>query len=216
MAVPVSIEVGRKRVFACAIEWPGWCRSAKTEAEAIATLAAYARRYAVAAKLAQQPFPTVAASDLTVKTRVRGSASTDFGVPHEILPSDRGRLTPARSKREAAMVRAAWTLFDRVVASAPASLRKGPRGGGRDRDAIARHVREAEHAYAQKLGVRLPWPPKPGAAALAAHRAALVEALKTVAKNGPVERGWPAAYAARRLAWHALDHAWEIEDRSAS
>jgi hypothetical protein len=25
---------------------------------------------------------------------------------------------------------------------------------------------------------------------------------------------WPVRYAARRTAWHALDHAWEIEDRS--
>jgi hypothetical protein len=27
-------------------------------------------------------------------------------------------------------------------------------------------------------------------------------------------RRWPARYAAHRIAWHALDHAWEIEDRS--
>jgi hypothetical protein len=25
---------------------------------------------------------------------------------------------------------------------------------------------------------------------------------------------WPARYAIRRSAWHALDHAWEIEDRA--
>jgi hypothetical protein len=30
----------------------------------------------------------------------------------------------------------------------------------------------------------------------------------------PVPKGWPPRYAARRIAWHALDHAWEIEDRS--
>ncbi|HKA98202.1 MAG TPA: hypothetical protein VKD66_18215 [Streptosporangiaceae bacterium] len=29
-----------------------------------------------------------------------------------------------------------------------------------------------------------------------------------------LEQGWPARYAARRIAWHALDHAWEMEDRS--
>ena len=27
-------------------------------------------------------------------------------------------------------------------------------------------------------------------------------------------RKWPARYAARRIAWHALDHAREMEDRS--
>jgi hypothetical protein len=26
-------------------------------------------------------------------------------------------------------------------------------------------------------------------------------------------RRWPARYVIRREAWHALDHAWEIEDR---
>jgi len=25
---------------------------------------------------------------------------------------------------------------------------------------------------------------------------------------------WPARYAARRIVWHVLDHAWEIEDKS--
>ncbi len=28
------------------------------------------------------------------------------------------------------------------------------------------------------------------------------------------EKGWPVRYATRRLAWHVLDHAWEIEDRT--
>jgi hypothetical protein len=29
-----------------------------------------------------------------------------------------------------------------------------------------------------------------------------------------VANGWPPRYAARRIAWHVLDHAWEIEDKS--
>ncbi|MBV9355603.1 MAG: hypothetical protein JO023_08750, partial [Chloroflexi bacterium] len=29
-----------------------------------------------------------------------------------------------------------------------------------------------------------------------------------------VEKGWLPRYAARRIAWHVLDHAWEIQDRS--
>jgi hypothetical protein len=28
------------------------------------------------------------------------------------------------------------------------------------------------------------------------------------------DRKWTQRYAARRIAWHALDHAWEMEDRS--
>ena len=49
-----------------------------------------------------------------------------------------------------------------------------------------------------------------------AVKAVVLELDQTTASNGspPVERGWPQRYAARRIAWHALDHAWEIEDRS--
>jgi len=52
-------------------------------------------------------------------------------------------------------------------------------------------------------------------AAVAALRADVLAALRAARSGAPVEeRGWPARYAARRIAWHALDHAWEIEDRS--
>jgi len=33
--------------------------------------------------------------------------------------------------------------------------------------------------------------------------------------GGPLtEGGWSTRYAARRIAWHALDHAWEMQDRA--
>jgi hypothetical protein len=33
-------------------------------------------------------------------------------------------------------------------------------------------------------------------------------------QGGPLaEKGWPGAYAARRIAWHVTDHAWEMQDR---
>ena len=215
MAIPVYVEAGSKRVFACAFDWPGWCRVGRTEEAALDALAAYAPRYAVVAKAARLPFPAHAREAFRVVERVRGSASTDFGVPGEVTAADRVPLTRDQAARQAALVGAAWMVLDRAVAGAPAELRKGPRGGGRDRDAIAAHVREAESAYARKLGLRLPWPPAPGAPAAA--RAALLEALAAAASVRAVpEKGWPARYAARRIAWHALDHAWEIQDRSAT
>ena len=118
--------------------------------------------------------------------------------------------------RLASLVEACWTVLDRVVAGAPAELRKGPRGGGRDRDKIVDHVLGAEEAYARKIGLRLRQPALDDAKAVAAHRAALAEAVRTAAhgqrdKNEP---GWPPRYAARRIGWHTMDHAWEIEDRS--
>ena len=107
-----------------------------------------------------------------------------------------------------ALLQAAWDHLDEVVERAPAELRKGPRGGGRDRDAIASHVVEAEVAYARKLGVREEDP--------ATRRSLLLERLSLPSSpQGDSATGWPLAYGARRIIWHVLDHAWEIEDRSA-
>src|SRR5438309_1771782 len=100
--IPVYIESSRTRTFACAYDWPGWCRSGKDEASALAALAAYAPRYAAVAQQARVTFDAISA------------------------------------------------------------------------EAIQR--------------------PSNGAAL--------------------VEKGWPQRYAARRIAWHALDHAWEMQDRS--
>ena len=43
-----------------------------------------------------------------------------------------------------------------------------------------------------------------------AFREAILAGLEAAGE----ETKWPPRYAARRIAWHALDHAWEIEDRS--
>lgn len=213
MATAAYLEAGAKRVFACALDWPGWCRSGKTEEQALAALAAYAPRYAPVAAHARIRFPA-AAKDLQVVERLKGTATTDFGAPDREATSDRKPLTRQEADRLAALLSAAWAIFDRVLARAPAELRKGPRGGGRDRDAIRDHVMGAEAAYARKQGIRLP--PGNDAAGVAAMRKAILESLKSaVGPQKVAERAWPARYATRRAAWHVLDHAWEIEDRSA-
>ena len=43
--IAVAIEGTRKKVFASALEWPGWSRSGKTPESAIENLLAYAPRY---------------------------------------------------------------------------------------------------------------------------------------------------------------------------
>ena len=45
---------------------------------------------------------------------------------------------------------------------------------------------------------------------------AAITAVLGLASDGaaPLPGGWPVRYAARRIAWHVLDHAWEIEDKS--
>jgi hypothetical protein len=115
----------------------------------------------------------------------------------------------------ARLVAAAWAVFDRVAAAAPSELRKGPRGGGRDRDRVVEHVVGAEVMYARRLGIRHPEPAAGDRAGVDSIRAAILQTLRSATVATPtVEKGWPPRYAARRIAWHVLDHAWEIEDRS--
>ncbi len=211
----VYVESGRTRTFACAYDWPGWCRSGKDEASALAALAAYAPRYVAVAKHARLPFAARATDTLHVVERLAGSASTDFGVPGAIAKQDTKPLSSDEGKRLASLVQAAWAVYDEILAGAPAELRKGPRGGGRDRDKMDDHVRDAEGAYAQKLGLRLKPPSRTDRRGIAAFRAAITDALQKPSNGKPlVDKGWPQRYAARRIAWHALDHAWEMEDRS--
>ena len=180
-------------------------------------LSVYAPRYAPVATAAGLRLPASAARAFQVVERLAGSTTTDFGAPAIPALADAAAPTAAQARRLAALVEASWTLLAGVASGAPAVLRKGPRGGGRDRDDVVAHVSAAEFAYARKIGVRhraaddgVHAPDE-----VAALRADVLNALRAARSGEPGdERGWPARYAARRIAWHALDHAWEIEDRS--
>jgi hypothetical protein len=215
MATAVLLEVGKKRVFADALDWPGWCRAGRDEDAALAALAAYVPRYAVVAERAGIAFPARVGKQLEVVERVPGSATTDFGAPGEVADADGRPTTRAQAERLTALVVASWAVFDEVRAGAPASLRKGPRGGGRDRDKMVDHVLGAEAGYARKLGIRHKPPGIDDRDAIAALRDDIAAVLRTPSDGSPPRpNGWPPRYAARRIAWHVLDHAWEMEDRS--
>ena len=201
MTIPVCVEAGKKRVFASALDWPGWCRSGKSVPEALAALEAYEPRYRLVATAAAEALPKTLAFE--VVESLPGNATTEFGAPGIVASSELQPLTPAAGRRLAALLRATWQVLDGVGAHAPAELRKGPRGGGRDTPAVLEHVYGAEDVYLRQVGIRLKdW---------AARR----EALLTLLESGADPAGkWPLGYCVRRTAWHALDHAWEIEDRS--
>ena len=222
--VRVYFDAGRSRVFACSLDWPGWCRRAKSDEDALEALATYLPRYARVAERAGVPFPAAgeAASklDFEVVERIpppaQGFSAADFGALGDACSLDAEPLGAAEAKRIAALVEAAWAELDAVSATAPAELRKGPRGGGRDRDKVVDHVLGAEASYARKLGVRHRQPERDDRAAIQALRSDILAVLRAArAGEAPVEKGWTPRYAARRIAWHVLDHAWEIEDRSA-
>jgi hypothetical protein len=212
--VLVGVEATEKRAFASALDWPGWSRSGRDESTALAALVAVAARYVRVLDAAHRDAPGAEAI-LDVLERLPGTSTTDFGAPDVAFEADARPADPAEAERLASLVRAAWDALDAAAALAPAALRKGPRGGGRDRDAIVAHVASAEAAYGRRIGLRLREPDAGDVATREANRAAIVEVLQRPSDGGPVAGGkWPARYAARRIAWHALDHAWEIEDRS--
>lgn len=209
----VYLELGKKKVFACALDWPGWARPGKEEQRALAALADYATRYAEVAATAGLDLPSPAAFD--VVHRLPGDAGTEFGVPGVRCPSDGEPLTAMEAGRLADLVEASWTVLDRIAAVTPEGLRKGPRGGGRDRTRMLEHVVGAEASYARKLGVRHKVPALDDHRAVAALRTELAAAIRGShdgVNAGP--KGWPPRYAARRIAWHVLDHAWEMQDRT--
>jgi hypothetical protein len=196
--IPIYLEVGRTWTFACALDWPGWCRRGKGRDAAIEELIRYVPRYAAVAGTAFEP------GRVRLIGEVAGSATTDFGAPGGIGEWDRDGLSRKDGARLAGLLDKTWAAFDRAASEAPEHLRKGPRGGGRDRDAIVEHVREAERTYGRKMGVavppRTPW---------SEQRAAYLDAVRAATGEG----AWPLRYAVRRIGWHVLDHAWEIEDR---
>jgi hypothetical protein len=212
--IPVYVESGDKKVFACAIDFPGWCRSGKDEASALEALAGYAPRYAEVAKRAKAAFPS-GTPELEVVERVKGTGATDFGIPYEIPKADAAPLTARQAARQVALMEAAWALLDKVAKSTPAELRKGPRGGGRDRDKMLDHVLGAEAAYGRQIGVKHPQPELGDTRAIKALRRDLAEALGGASDGSPLRpKGWPPRYALRRITWHVLDHLWEMQDRT--
>ena len=195
----VYFEEGKDTVFAISLDWPGWSRRAKTPDLAIAALDGYRNRYAKIVTATFQP------GSFEVIGTAKGNDTTDFGAPDAHGPWDENELTPRELDRQLAVLQDCWNYFDTVVENAAAALQKGPRGGGRDRDGIVDHVREAERAYSSRVGFRVaprtPWDEQ---------RDVVVTTLRAGTQNAK----WPVAYAIRRCAWHVVDHAWEIEDKS--
>ena len=202
--IPVLVEVGRKRVIASAAEFPGWARSARDEESALGALTAYRDRYARVAKRAGISVPKNPVWE--VVESFPGDATTDFGAPSIVFPTDHHERSREQRTQIAALVRACWAEFADAAASAPEELRKGPRGGGRDTSGVTQHVSDVDKAYRGKLGIR-------GVSDPTEYRALMIAAIES-GRAPAKESEWPAHYGARRLGWHALDHAWEIQDRS--
>jgi hypothetical protein len=220
--VKVYLESGDKRVFAAALDWPGWARSGRGQDEALAALVAAGSRYeAVVGKAVPSFVAPKDASQLEVVHRLKGGSGTDFGVPGRSPEEDDRPIGTTERERLAAILKGSWAAFDAAVRTAiGVELRKGPRGGGRDLDKIVGHVGEAEESYLVQFGAKRAVLERGEGDATARRRAAILDILATKASGKPlpdpnrVGKPWNARYFVRRTVWHVLDHAWEIEDRA--
>lgn len=215
-AIRVMLEQGtKKRVVACAFDWPGWDRSARIGGDVLAVLAAYRPRYAKVAELAGSGAEFAAAGEFEVVERVEGIGMTDYyGVSGRPATPEHDPMTDAECERKIALLRACWRTFDDTAATVSAQLRKGPRGGGWEKERIIRHVNGAEiDEFAPKVGVKVPLETRDDAKALADYRDSLAEGIRDHHARGEPARSWALQFLIRRCAWHMLDHAWELQDR---
>ncbi|MGH2635680.1 MAG: hypothetical protein ACRDHU_05995 [Actinomycetota bacterium] len=209
------LEVGATRVFAGAVDWPGWARSGRDESSALEALVGSGPRLARVLRGTRLGF--TAPADARVVERLKGGPSTDFGAPEASPRSDATPMKDADLRRSVAILRASWRAFDRAAEHAGGrELTKGPRGGGRDLHGIVEHVLGADQGYLSMIGWKLDRADRDD---LEPVRAAVLDALTRAAREGvpPGPRGgkrWTPRFYVRRAAWHVLDHAWEIEDRS--
>jgi hypothetical protein len=217
--IPVYLEIGQKRTFAGALDWPGWCRSGRDEASALQALLDFGPRYARVLRASRLGFkaPTEV-STFVVTERLKGNATTDFGAPGMTPSSDAKPVNAEQLRRFQKLLNACWQTFDAAVTNAHGkSLGTGPRGGGRQVAGIIEHLLGSNEGYLHQVGWKLE--KSDGNEPFEQNRQATLSALAASARGEIPPKGprggirWSARYFVRRVAWHILDHAWEIEDR---
>lgn len=218
----IYLEIGKKRVFAGAIDWPGWCRSSQDEESALQALVEYGPRYARILRTTSLEFkPPDEPSAFSIVERLEGNATTDFGAPAIAPAFDKQPVDEKDLQRFESILKACWKTFDAAIKSAQGKeLQKGPRGGGRELEGVIQHVFEADGGYLSSLGWKIK---KDDVAdinqALKIRRKEILEGLSASMQGGIPARGprgglrWTPRYYVRRAAWHVVDHIWEIEDR---
>jgi len=222
LPVRTVIERGpkEKRAVAFSIDWPGWSRGARSAQLALETLESYRERYRPVAGLAGMAREFAAAGPLEIVEERVGTGSTDFwGISFSPSATEQGPMGEAEFKRAITLLRACWAFFDGVSARVSPDMRKGPRGGGRDRDRMISHtIRTESEDFATRVGLRIP----EGAAltpdGLRQHREAYIGAMRAY-NAGEFERrmkSWTLPFLIRHSAFHTLDHAWEMEDKDLS
>ncbi|MHB1969144.1 MAG: hypothetical protein ACYCPK_02770 [Acidimicrobiales bacterium] len=215
----MAIEVGPKgrRVAAWAVGWPGLERGGPSPEAALTRLEEYRERYEAVARNAGRLEEFTATGPLRIVVNYPGIGSTDFwGISFASCALDEAPIDSDELARRLELLAAAWRFFDEVRAGVTAQLAKGPRGGGRDREEIARHVLACEQDWARKVGVAADGDLVADAAALTRHRHEFLHGVSRYHAEGRRARTWTLPFLVRHTAFHVLDHAWEMQDKDLS
>jgi hypothetical protein len=221
MAVRAVIQRGPKgkKAVAFAVDWPGWSRGGTTPDAALAALEAYRERYRPVARLGGFDAAFDAEGPLEVVEDSVGVGSTDFsGISFAASAFEQGPMPEEELERKLDLLAAAWRFFDAVAGRVSPEMRKGPRGGGRDRDEIVGHTFRTEAGdFARRVAVRTPPEVMLTSEGIRAHREQFVAALRDYNADGRLAgRSWTIPFLVRHTAFHVLDHAWEMEDKDLS
>ena len=217
-AIPVYLELGDKKAFACSIDFPGWCRCGQDRGAGPRGPGRLRPPLCRGGQAGQGRVPGPGQGRGALRGRGAGQGRRRHRLRHP--PRDRrGRRPAAHLAPGGPPGRAhGGGLGDPGpgrqglpgrAAQGPARGRPGPRqdapprAGGRGRlRPCARHQAPAAGRWATARPSRpsaTSWP-RPCAGA---------------SDGSPLRpKGWPPRYAIRRITWHVLDHAWEMQDRA--
>jgi hypothetical protein len=120
--------------------------------------------------------------------------------------------------RNIGVLRACWSYFDEIAAKVTPEMRKGPRGGGRDRDEIIRHTLRVESEdFAKRLGLRIDEGGALTPDGLRDYRENFISAMASyrLGERKPM-RTWTLPFLIRHSAFHVMDHTWEMQDKDLS
>jgi hypothetical protein len=218
--MPVHTVIDRgpkgKKSVAFAADWPGWSRGAKTAEVALETLESYRERYRPVTALAGMEAEFETTGPLEIVEDKVGTPSVDFwAISFSPSSTETDPMDEAKLERAIVLLQACWAFFDSVAARVSPEMQKGPRGGGRERDEIIRHVVRVETLdFAARVGLRFTEDSVPFGSALPGYRDSYIAAMRTYnAGDGTRMRNWNLPFLIRHTAFHTLDHAWEMEDK---
>ena len=221
--INIYLEAGSKKTFAGAIDWPGWARSGPDEPSAIQSLFEYGRRYQQVVAATQPGFRAPSeVSKFDVVERLEGNSTTDFGAPDASPSQDTAPVGQVELLRFQNLLKGAGrrlTGWSRQPRARSCTRDPGAAGGTLNKSsamcsALRQPIWGGSDGNSRRMKSETWIRKSPG------RRRGVLMALAASVRGELPARGprrglhWRPRYFVRRVAWHVLDHAWEIEDRS--